>query len=206
MFLFDNAVFFEGYKKRFGPLNQELVGAVEFLLSKIEQDNRFSVNPTDRYHLAYCLATFKWETSHTLRPIDEHGSDKYFNTRYGPGTKSGKRLGNTQPGDGARFHGRGYVQLTGRNNYQNASTFLNVDLINNPDRAKDRELAYSIAVQGMKQGWFTTRKLSNYFKPNQAPDYEGARAIINGSDKAQTIADMARRFDELLVVSLESTT
>lgn len=58
-------------------------------------------------------------------------------------------------------------------------------------------------MEGMKKGWFTGKKLDNYFKPGQLPNYEEARRIINGQDKAQTIADIARRFDELLVNALQ---
>jgi len=203
MFAFDNDRFLAGYKDRFGPVTQELAGAIGFLLGRIEADTRFAENPVDRYKLAYCLATFKWETAHTLRPIDEHGSEAYFNKRYGPGTAVGKMLGNTQAGDGARFHGRGFVQLTGRANYQRAGKFLGIHFLAQPERVKEPALAYEIAMEGMAKGWFTGAKLGRYFKAGALPNYEGARAIINGQDKAQTIADMARRFDELLVASLE---
>jgi putative chitinase len=198
MFKFNRTQFFDHYRARFGPLSQDLVDALEFLLGEVERDDRFTGTDTDRRQLAYCLATFKWETSHTMRPIDEFGSETYFNTRYGPQTTVGKRLGNTQPGDGARFHGRGFVQLTGRSNYARASEFTGTNLTHNPQQAKDPNLAYRIAIQGMKEGWFTTRRLSRYIRDGVAPDYEGARAIINGHDKAQTIADIARRFDEVL--------
>lgn len=199
MFTFDRKKFFDAYRVRFGPLTQDLVDALEFLLSQIEQDKRFAGTETDRRQLAYCLATFKWETAHTMKPIDEHGTDAYFNRRYGPQTKVGKMLGNTQAGDGALFHGRGYVQLTGRTNYTRAKNFTKVDLLTEPDRAKNAELAYEIAIQGMKEGWFTGAKLSQFIKDGQPPDYENARTIINGHDKAQTIADIARRFNEVLL-------
>src|SRR5882762_2402858 len=43
-----------------------------------------------------------------------------------------KDLGNTQPGDGTRYKGRGPIQLTGRANYKKFSDLLGLDLINNP--------------------------------------------------------------------------
>ena len=199
MFAFDRKKFFDSYRQRFGPLTQDLVDALEFLLAQIEHDKRFPGGDNDRRQLAYCLATFKWETAHTFRPIDEHGSTSYFNSRYGPQTKVGKTLGNAQPGDGARFHGRGFVQVTGRRNYSKAKSLTGVDLLSDPDRAKEPELAYQIAIQGMVDGWFTGRKLSQFFKDGAAPDYEEARTIINGHDQAPAIANIARRMSEVLV-------
>ncbi len=203
MFTFDRKNFFDGYRTRFGPITQDLVDALEFLLSQIEQDNRFTGTDTDRRQLAYCLATFKWETAHTMKPIDEHGGPKYFNSRYGPQTKVGKVLGNTKAGDGALFHGRGYVQLTGRRNYSKAKALTGIDLLTEPDRAKNPELAYRIAVQGMMEGWFTGRKLGQFIKDGQPPNYEDARTIINGHDKASNIADIARRFNEVLQAAIK---
>ena len=187
----------DGYTSRFGPLTNDLADAFSFLFSKIENDNRFNDTDTDRRKLAYCLATFNWETAHTMRPIDERGGDAYFNKRYNPLNKVGKMLGNTNTGDGALYHGRGYVQLTGRNNYARAKKLTGIDLINEPDRAKEPELAYQIAIQGMTDGWFTGRKLANYFVGDTA-DYFNARKIINGTDQADKIADIARGYSEIL--------
>ncbi|WP_375463280.1 glycoside hydrolase family 19 protein, partial [uncultured Methylobacterium sp.] len=98
-----------------------------------------------------------------------------------------KRLGNTQAGDGARFHGRGYVQLTGRSNYQDWARRLNVDLVGNPDLALDASVASKILFDGMKLGTFTGRKFSDYFSGTKE-DWVNARRIINGTDKAQLIS------------------
>ncbi len=64
-------------------------------------------------------------------------------------------LGNISPGDGVRYIGRGAVQLTGRANYEAASTALGVDLATNPDRAEGVDLAFRIAA------WFwSTRRVN----------------------------------------------
>ena len=58
------------------------------------------------------------------------------------------RMGNgdSKSGDGYKYRGRGYIQLTGRENYERMSKLLNVDLINNPDLAAQPSYAAAIAV------------------------------------------------------------
>jgi putative chitinase len=66
-------------------------------------------------------------------------------------------LGNTHPGDGVRYKGRGPIQLTGRSNYRAAGNALGIDLEGNPARAKDPDVAFRIA------GWYwSTRNLNTY--------------------------------------------
>jgi putative chitinase len=147
---------------------------------------------------AYVLATSFHETEYTVTPIYEHGERAYFD-KYEPGTPIGRRLGNTQPGDGFRYRGRGYVQLTGRANYEKAGRIIGVDLVNNPDLALDPKIAARILVAGMVSGWFTGKKLSNYIDL-QHSDFVNARRIINGTDRANTIALYAQQFDMLLKI------
>lgn len=70
---------------------------------------------------------------------------------------------------------------------------INVDLVKNPDLALDPTSAAFIAAYGMKHGTFTTRKLDDYFTAATS-NWVGARAIINGKDKAETIASLGRGF------------
>lgn len=96
------------------------VGAFAQLIEFINHDDRWE----SIEQIAYFLATVAHECARTWQPIEERGSDAYFNEHYGPDTEVGKRLGNVQAGDGLTFHGRGYVQLTGRTNYSKMSQFL----------------------------------------------------------------------------------
>lgn len=147
---------------------------------------------------AYMLATAYHETASTMQPVHEAGGPSYFFRKYdihGGRPDVARDLGNFEPGDGVRFHGRGYVQLTGRRNYAKAARELGVDLIRNPDLALDPEVAAKIMRQGMTEGWFTGLKLSNFNLPLQ---YGQARRIINGLDRSALIAGYATRFDMAL--------
>ena len=135
----------------------------------------------------------------TMQPIREYGKLVYFN-KYEPHTRVGKVLGNTVSGDGARFKGRGYVQLTGRRNYALAAKKLGVDLVANPDLALDPHHAARIMFEGMIDGWFTRKKLTDYFSSSKT-DWKNARRIINGTDKAATIASYAETFFRALVAA-----
>lgn len=79
------------------------------------------------------------------RDVVRGGREQIAETIYG-GRWGRDNLGNTEPGDGWRFHGRGYVQLTGRDNYERAGRELGLDLAANPDLAADRGNAANIAV------------------------------------------------------------
>lgn len=65
--------------------------------------------------------------------------------RYEPPSDLARRLGNTQPGDGERFKGRGPIQITGRANYQTFGDLMGLDLVGNPEQAATPEVAFAIA-------------------------------------------------------------
>jgi putative chitinase len=91
------------------------------------------------------------------------------------------------------YYGRGLVQLTWDYNYKKLGKQLNVDLINNPDLALQLKYAIPIMFDGMQQGIFTGKKLADYFNKTKE-DWVNARRIINGLDKANSIAQYAKRY------------
>ena len=145
-------------------------------------------------YLAYMLATVFHETAQTMQPIREHGGPKYF-AKY----EGRKDLGNTLPGDGVKFHGRGFVQLTGRANYAKASAKLNIDFLANPDAVMQANYAVLILFDGMLDGWFTGKELADY-REGDTFDYVNARRIINGTDRAALIAGQARLFAQAIAL------
>lgn len=159
-------------------------------------------NVNDVRWAAYMLATTKLETGNTFQPVTEHGSRPYFN-RYEPGTKAGKQVGNTQKGDGYLFRGRGYVQITGRGLYTTLGDDLGIDLVENPNLALDPQIAYNIMSYGMRNGSFTGVSLSDYINSSET-DYYDARRIVNGTDRASTVAGYAVQFQTALTASIGS--
>lgn len=81
-------------------------------------------------------------------------------------------------GSDAAWHGRGIVQLTGVGNYQRAGEKLGKDFIANPDDVSKLENAIPILVLGMRDGWFTGKKLDEY-GTGANYDYDGSRNIVN---------------------------
>lgn len=82
------------------------------------------------------------------------------------------RNGNTMPGDGFRFRGRGLIQITGRANYAEASEALRADLIKQPELLEQPMLAARSAA------WFWSTRNCNAFADRG--DFEGLTRRING--------------------------
>ncbi len=87
--------------------------------------------------LAHESGEFRW--------MEEIWGPTAAQRRYEPPGDLAKRLGNTQPGDGQRFKGRGPIQITGRYNYQKFGDLLGIDLSAKPALAATPEVAFATA-------------------------------------------------------------
>jgi putative chitinase len=96
----------------------------------------------------------------------ERNPEKIANKVYGG------RMGNTEEGDGAKYIGRGLIQLTGKENYKNCSDAIGVDLVANPDLLSDPQYA------ALSAGWFWNKR--NLNASADLMDIVGMTKKING--------------------------
>ncbi len=128
---------------------------------------------TDPAQIAYILSTVQTETT------------------MGANLVEGATRNKSAPG--SVYYGRGLVQLTGIDNYRKASRLVGIDLVKNPERAAEPEIAAKILVVGMRDGMFTGRKLSDFIRGGKA-NFVSARQIVNDSDKQYAMAQDAQRY------------
>lgn len=112
---------------------------------------------------------------------EEHIADLLYGGR--------KDLGNTEAGDGWKYRGRGFIQLTGRDNYNRYGKRIGVDLIADPDLANDPKVAAKLAAE-----YFADKKKKGVdFKDPVAL----TKAVGPADPKAaQTRAELAKKYLE----------
>jgi putative chitinase len=164
-----------------GAMTQQQVDGQSVILALWEGDQTGTPMDDIRW-LAYMLATAYVETDRKMWPIEEYGKG------------SGKDYGTT-------YYGRGFVQLTWEENYDRAGAALSLiddrDPVDHPEIVLDSLIAARIMFRGMAEGWFTGRKLGDYFN-DEVDDPIDARQIINGNDRDEEIAGYHEKFLEAL--------
>ncbi len=210
--LIDRAKFFTKVRQKpfGGRLTMQQVEGLNAMLHMWEA--RFWPR-TSLPQMAVMMATAYHETAHTMQPIKEIGNSSYFTRLYdvkGTNPDRARRYGNVNPGDGIRYNGKGYVQLTWRNNYRKATARLrelkligpDVDFERQPELVMMPDFALLIMFIGMEEGWFTGQKLDSIVDDrvdgDEFKDFVASRKIINGKDRDQLIAGYAMNFLDAL--------
>jgi len=172
---FDREIFFDNVRNKLfdGALDQQQVDGCGVILGLWE--GQYTGTPmSDIRWLAYILATVYHECATTMWPITEYGSQSYL-----------------QGKDYYPYIGRGFVMITWEENYRNASQQLSLtgtrDLVEHPELALDSLISARILFRGMAEGWFTGKKLGQYFNESKN-DPVNARQIVNGNDDDDLIA------------------
>jgi predicted chitinase len=143
------------------------------------------------------LAAFMAQCAHEtmdFKRLTEFGGSldfRKYDPKYAP--KKAKALGNVKPGDGAKYKGRGFIQITGRYNYQKAGEAVGLNLLKNPELAEKPEVAAKIAV------WFWQHRVQanvNNFKDTSAVTKQinpGMRGLEQRKDNFNDYMQLATR-------------
>jgi len=89
----------------------------------------------------------------------------------------GGRMGNTEPGDGYKYRGRGYIQITGKDMYKAIGDKIGVDLVKNPDLANDPDIAAKIVPA------FFQLKLGKR-KPSDLEDIDKVNSLVGSASES----------------------
>jgi hypothetical protein len=186
-----------------GRLTTEQVAGMEMILARFERRGW-----GDPRSLAYMLATAHHETAASMQPVRETlaANDDAAIAILERAWRGGRLPWVSTPywrrdADGKSWLGRGLVQLTHKANYAAMSRVTGVDLVADPDRALQPDVAVTILLAGMTEGTFTGHRLRDYFDGRKA-DWVGARWIINGLERAAKVAATARLFDAAIRAGL----
>lgn len=138
--------------------------------------------------LAQFLAQMKHESWDFTRLKEKPKGKHYFSRMYDimHSPKTARILGNVKRGDGEKYHGRGFIQLTGRANYQQAQDALDIPLIDNPDLASTPEVAAKIAV------WYWNRRV----KPFVSDFTDTAQVTRRINPALKGLPDRQRNFEK----------
>lgn len=182
---------YENIKKEFGlkSLSQKQVEGFEAIFDEADKQN------TPKEYLDYILATIWHEVGATMQPIEEIGKGK--------GLRYGKRVwydGRVYTDIPHIFYGRGLTQNTWRDIYLALTNANNKgwDFVHYPHLLLTMECSVWATFYAMQKGLYTGRKLSHYFDDG-LENPVGARKIINGTDKAEKIAQHYYKFKKATV-------
>lgn len=217
----DEENFFTNYKKEFPkydkkgnllPMKESLKDSLKKVFKGIREYYSKEDKDCDVRKIAYMLATAELETGHTFNPVEEANwlswkvRKKYFEDMYDPilgknekRRKMAKKNENIKQGDGVKYFGRGFVQITWKKNYRKMGEKFGVDLVNSPEKAAEHDIAIKIMIYGCEEGEFSGVSLGDYINSKKT-DYYNARRVINGTDRADIVKGYAEKMEKCLKI------
>jgi hypothetical protein len=184
------------YKKFFDALRAAGIGLTEANVAVFQRIINYCAKHGCNLQItAYDTATAYWESGRTCQPVEEG----YY---LGSKAKAFQRKLRYYP-----YFGRGLVQTTHRENYIKAALLLGLPsqtFIENPDLLLEWEYALPLLVVAMDEGLYTGKEVDDYIDDIDEPDAEdrrefvNARRVVNGTDKAGQIADIALKLEKAL--------
>lgn len=159
--------------------------------------------------LAYMLATIRVESYNWRKRIffgilEEDISYEKAEVDYGCGLTArrasvARKNGCRIDGDGYKYRGRGFVQITWRINYEKFNGINGIDFGLEPEKIMDFDTLIKVTVDGMEKGLFVKGETLSKHINAEKKDYKSARRIINGQDKDWIIAEYAQGIEECLM-------
>jgi predicted chitinase len=148
----------------FGPVGQEFIGR-----HGSGKGQKLIANPKNEKGKSN---TVRFNTIEDAEKLVSQGPEAVAELIYGG------RMGNKSPGDGYKYIGRGFIQLTGRENYEKVGKLIGVDLVNNPELANDPTIAAKIVPAFFKVGGKKPKDLEDIDKAIDAVGSASAKSRI----------------------------
>ncbi|MBN6070535.1 hypothetical protein HYE53_05440 [Aggregatibacter actinomycetemcomitans] len=159
--------------------------------------------------LAYMLATIRvesydWRKRVFFGILEEDISYAKAEVDYGCGLTArraglARKNGCRVDGDGYKYRGRGFVQITWRINYEKFNGINGINFGLEPEKIMDFDTLIKVTVDGMEKGIFVKGETLSKYINAEKKDYKSARRIINGQDKDWIIAEYAQGIEECLI-------
>lgn len=185
--------FYDAIRAKVGLTEQNVFGFERFL-------DYAEAHPLPLIRCAYVMATGYWESGRTMHPVKEaYWKDEAWrkrNLRYYP------------------WYGRGLIQTTWEDNYRAIARAMGLPedtFTKDPDKLLTFEYALPALFVGMEKGIYTGKDLDDYIDLQDEDDaedlreYVAARRIVNGTDRAAAIGQLALVFEKGLKASGYST-
>jgi hypothetical protein len=113
----------------------------------------------------------RFPTMEDAKAIVSAGPEAYFNKVYDG------RMGNTSPGDGYKYRGRGFIQITGKDMYNRVGKLIGEDLVGNPDSANKPEIAAKIVP-----AFFQLKMKEQKIKSEDLENIDIVNKTVGGAD------------------------